>query len=86
MALNVATVGGTAAAKHLLENNVVPSLHVGVKLGNQQLASLCKEVGMALSKALKEDEANKQKEEEATKQETKKESRASETSSADELD
>jgi hypothetical protein len=57
IALNLVNVGGIAAAKHLLEHNVVPALHVGAKLGDANLAGLCKEVGVALSKALKSEEA-----------------------------
>ena len=52
-ALNFVNTHGIPAAKHLLEGGVVPALHVGTKLSNSRLRDLCKEVGLALSAALK---------------------------------
>ena len=52
-ALTFVNTNGVPAAKHLLEGGVVPALHVGTKMSNPRLRELCKEVGLALSAALK---------------------------------
>lgn len=44
---------GSVAANHLLEGGVVPAIGLVMKLGNEQLNALAREVAQLLSKAIK---------------------------------